>query len=71
MGPKINGRILPNSFNMSPVKLDAQLRGPSNIGPLYSASKYVEELGPIKWNAQLSRGQIMHGPLCLESVICP
>ena len=39
--------------------------------PLNSASKYAEELAPIKWYAQLAMGQIKRGPLYLNVfVLC-
>ena len=34
----------------------AQLRGPFNMNPINSAAKYVEDLCPVKRDAQLSRG---------------
>ena len=43
-----------------------QFREPFNMVPLNSASKYMEELGPIKWDAQLSRDQIKWDRLYVE-----
>ena len=43
---------------LCPVKRGAQLRGIFNMGPLSLASKYVEELGPIKQDVNLSRDRL-------------
>ena len=37
--------------------------------PLNSVSKYVEELGPIKQDSQISRDRIKQNPLYLISMI--
>ena len=42
---------------------EPQLRSPLTWSLPNSASKYVEELGPIKRDAQLSKDQIKRGPL--------
>ena len=63
---KYSGPVLsrPENTRKNLAQLNgAQWRGPFNMAPLNSASKYVEELGEIKQDAQLFRGRIKRTPL--------
>ena len=42
-----------------------------NMGNASFGLKYVDELDPIKWNAQLSRDRIKRGPLYWQRLLVP